>query len=147
MRKFLIVAASVLISLFAASGIGLAVSNFDALCSKYVDNVCTEGACSGSASTSPTCKQAAQQQADANNTNPVSGKGGVLQAATNLIAAIAGIAAVIMIVVSGFNLVTSGGDAEKVKKAKAKITSAIIGVVIIALSWTILSFVNEKLIQ
>lgn len=52
-----------------------------------------------------------------------------------------GLIAVIMILFGGFMWMTAAGNEEKVKKAKAILTSAVIGLVIVLLSWAILTFV------
>lgn len=54
--------------------------------------------------------------------------------------AIASITAFIYLVVSGIQYITAGGDAEKATKARTGIINAIIGIVVIALAWVIISF-------
>lgn len=148
MLKKLLLLAGVIGSLLAIPTVSFAASNYNALCPKVSNGVCTEGPCAtAEAAQSPTCKQAAQQVADANNTNPITGNGGVLQVAINIIAALAGIVAVIMVIVGGMNFITSNGNPENVKKARTRIISALIGAAVVALSWTILSFVNNKFIN
>jgi len=61
----------------------------------------------------------------------------------NLLSAIGGIAAVIMIIVAGLRYVTSGGKEEGVKSAKNGILYAVIGLVIIALAQLIVHFVLQ----
>ena len=51
-----------------------------------------------------------------------------------------GFIAVIFLIYAGVLMVTSSGDQAKVDKAKKIITYAIIGIVIIILSWTIVTF-------
>jgi len=55
---------------------------------------------------------------------------------------VAGVIAVIVIIVAGFMYVTSGGDAAKVVKAKNAILYAVIGLVIIILAFVITGFVT-----
>lgn len=62
----------------------------------------------------------------------------------NILSLIAGIIAVIMIVVSGFKYITSSGDSAKVSSAKTTIIYAIIGLVIVALAQIIVRFVLGK---
>ena len=57
------------------------------------------------------------------------------------ILAIAFIVAVIFLVVGGFRYIVSQGNEEGVEKAKATITNAIIGIVVIVLAWIILTVV------
>ncbi len=52
-----------------------------------------------------------------------------------------GIVAVIMVIVGGFRWMLSAGDDEKITKAKRTIGGAIIGLVIVLLSWAVVSFV------
>lgn len=78
-----------------------------------------------------------------NSSNPAND---IVQSATNIIAMAAGLAAVIIIIISGLTMVTSGGDQEKVKKARGTLMAAIIGLVIVAFAWVIVKFVIEKLV-
>ena len=50
---------------------------------------------------------------------------------------IAGLILLFLLIFGGFELMTSAGDPEKIKKAQAKITSAIVGFLIIFLSYWI----------
>ena len=59
----------------------------------------------------------------------------------NLVYFIAGIIAVIIIVIAGLSFVVSTGDAAKVKKARAAILDASIGLVVIMAAFTITYFV------
>jgi ABC-type Fe3+ transport system permease subunit len=109
------------------------------------------GACqSQNAAASPACHQNTQQ--NGSDTNPTLD---IIKTATNIIALIAAIGAVIMIVISGFMFVTAGGaspgqrsgDPNKVKGARTTLTNALIGLIIIALAWTIVTFVANHLIK
>jgi hypothetical protein len=51
-----------------------------------------------------------------------------------------GIAGVIYIIYAGFNIVTAGGDEDKVKKSKSTITHVIIGLLLIFLAASIVKF-------
>jgi len=57
---------------------------------------------------------------------------------------IVGVAAVIMIILSGLRYITSGGDASKVGAAKSSLIYALIGLVIVALAQVIVHFVFAK---
>ena len=89
-------------------------------------------ACANKAAANPAC-----QSSDA-SVNPVVH---VIDIAVNILALAAGIGAVIMIMIAGFHLATSSGNPEKITKARSRIASAAIGLVVIALSWTIIHFV------
>ncbi len=77
--------------------------------------------------------------------DPISGENGILVQAANIIAIMGGIAAIIIIIVSGIKFMTSGGDAERIKSARNTIINAIIGIIIIILSRAIILFVTAKL--
>ena len=59
----------------------------------------------------------------------------------NAIIGIAGLVAVIFIIIGGINYMTSAGDAAKVKKGKDTILYALIGLIICALSFAIVNWV------
>jgi TRAP-type C4-dicarboxylate transport system permease small subunit len=63
----------------------------------------------------------------------------------NLLSAVVGIVAVIMIIVGGFRYVTSGGNDTSVTAAKNTILYAIIGLVVVALAQIIVRFTLSKL--
>ena len=52
-----------------------------------------------------------------------------------------GILAVIMIILGGFQWLVSGGDEEKIARAKRTISATVVGLVIIILAWAIVNFV------
>lgn len=60
---------------------------------------------------------------------------------TEIIAVVAGIVAVIMIIVSGLRFILSSGESQQVAGARNNLLYAIIGLVVIALASTIISFV------
>lgn len=91
-------------------------------------------------SVSGTAKQ--QSSACSAGTNdPVTGPNGILRKITTIVAVIAGIAAVIILIVGGMEYITSGGDAQKAAGARSTIIGALVGLVIIAAAEGILTFV------
>ena len=64
----------------------------------------------------------------------------VITRVTFWLVAIASVIAFIYLVVSGIQYITAGGDAEKATKARSGILNAIIGIVVIALAWVVVSF-------
>lgn len=58
----------------------------------------------------------------------------------NIIFFIAGAAAVIYLIWNGIAYITSGGDTDKAKKAKAGVINAIIGIIVIVATYAIISF-------
>ena len=65
----------------------------------------------------------------------------VLRAIVNILSAIVGVAAVIMIMIGGFRYITSGGDANAVSGAKKTVIYALVGLVLVALAQVIVHFV------
>jgi uncharacterized membrane protein len=68
----------------------------------------------------------------------------VITIVINLMSALVGVVAVIMIIVAGFKYVTSGGDSSSVASAKNTLIYAIVGLVVVALSQIIVKFVLQK---
>lgn len=67
----------------------------------------------------------------------------VLQNIINASLVLAGIIAVFLIVFSGVQYVTSGGDKEKVDNARKRLTYAIIGLIFIFMSFLIINFIAQ----
>lgn len=63
----------------------------------------------------------------------------------NYFLGILGLIAVAFLIYSGVLMVTAGGDEGQIEKARKIITYAVIGIVIILLSWTIVTFVTSAL--
>ena len=57
-----------------------------------------------------------------------------------------GLIAVFYALWGGFNILTAGGDDDKVKKGKAILIQAGIGLVVIFLAWSVVSFVIKNLL-
>lgn len=70
----------------------------------------------------------------------------VLNTVVNLLSLFVGIIAVIMIIVSGFRYVTSGGDPGKVGGAKSALIYALVGLAIAALAQVLVKYVLGKVI-
>lgn len=58
-----------------------------------------------------------------------------------------GLIAVIMILYGGFIWLTAGGNEDKVSSAKRIISSAIVGLVVILISWAIVNFVVRSTVN
>lgn len=67
--------------------------------------------------------------------------------AANIIAVAAAIGAVVMIIIGGLGYITSGDNPEGLKAARQRIIYSLVGVVIIALAWTITRFITDNLIK
>lgn len=108
------------------------------------DPVCTNGNVQGGNNKeSPVCKDSKSAQGNDANDNVVLR---IIKAGANVIAFLAGAAAIIMIIVAGFSFVTSGGNSEKTANARRRIVGATIGLVIIALAWAITRFITGKVL-
>lgn len=85
---------------------------------------------------------AAQGGGGCNTTGPSIEK--IIRTVVNILSLVGGIAAVIMIIVSGLKYVTSSGDASNVSSAKNTMVYAIVGLIIIALAQVIVRFVYSN---
>lgn len=63
----------------------------------------------------------------------------------NVLFSLLGLIAVVIVVYSGFQWMTSGGDEKKIGAAKSRMINAVIGIAIILLAYSITSFVLSKL--
>jgi hypothetical protein len=98
----------------------------------FFGDVCEEGG----ADSSTVC--------EANGEDNLSGNDGIILRAANLIAVLAGIAAIIMIIIGGFMMMTAGGDSSRLSTAKKTITYALVGIVVISLARLIVGFVVTR---
>jgi hypothetical protein len=115
----------------------------DLFCAKRAeDGSCQEGTCH-QAPDSAVC-QASKTSRDDNQNNNVVLK--TINTASNIIALVAGLVAVIMIIIAGFTYATAGGNAEGTKNARNRIIYAAVGLVIIASAWSITRFVLDKVL-
>lgn len=77
--------------------------------------------------------------------NPIAGPNGILTRAIKILSYVAGIAAVIMIMIAGIRYIISGGESASVAGAKDAIIYAVIGLAVVVLSQSIVIFVLNKL--
>lgn len=85
---------------------------------------------------SAVCKDSRGAAAD-----PVSGPDGIILKIANVVAVVAGIAAVIIIVLAGLRMVTSSGSSEDIAGARRTLIYAIVGIIVIVLARTIIGLV------
>lgn len=71
----------------------------------------------------------------------------IVHSIVNILSAIVGVAAVIMIIFGGLRYITSGGNDTSVTSAKNTILYAIIGLIIVALAQIIVRFTLSKITQ
>lgn len=62
----------------------------------------------------------------------------------NVLSALVGIAAVIMLIVGGFKYITAAGDSSKTSSAKSTVIYSLVGLAIVALAQTFVRFVLDK---
>jgi hypothetical protein len=105
-----------------------------ALAYNPLDNACHSGVGAGDSSA-----------CSANGKDPISGPHGALRKVSLIIATIAGVAAVIIIIIGGLQYITSGGDPQKAAGARNAIIGAAVGLVIIVAAESIIVFVVSKL--
>lgn len=65
----------------------------------------------------------------------------VIKAVLNILSVVAGVAAVVMVIIAGLRYITSSGDAQAVGGAKKTLIYAIVGLVVVALAQVIVHFV------
>src|SRR5690348_11114979 len=92
-----------------------------------------------------TAKDSAVCQGKGNTADPVAGPNGVLIKVTNVVAFVAGVAAILFIVFSGIKYITAQGDASQISNAKTSIIYAAVGLVIIVLARQLITFVLGKI--
>lgn len=97
--------------------------------------------CEGQAAISTVCQdnQAAASQ------NPIFGPSGILTRVINILSILVGIAAVVVIMISGLRMTVSQGDPNTVATARRSLLYAVFGIVIAALAQTIVIFVLRKI--
>lgn len=125
------------LSLFVMFSLGMAVP---ALAQSTQDQI-NNGLCSGSN------LQFTENPGQCNvaGTDATSKINDIVHTIVNLLSAVVGIVAVIMIIVGGFRYITSGGNDTSVTAAKNTILYAIIGLVVVALAQIIVRFTLSKL--
>jgi hypothetical protein len=69
---------------------------------------------------------------------------GLITDIINIFSAVVGVISVIMIIVGGFQYITSGGDSGKVGTAKTTIIYAIVGLIVVAFAQFLVQFVLNK---
>ncbi|MBX4197633.1 pilin [Candidatus Saccharibacteria bacterium] len=126
--KKLLVIATIFIGLLSPSGL------------VYADDSQLFGACKTNSST----QSSSICQDQGTNSNPANH---YIKVATSIVATLTGIAAVIFIILGGLTMITSSGNAEAVANARKRIIYAVIGLVIVALAWAVITFLTNRLIK
>lgn len=111
--------------------------------------------CQGNAANSTVCQESSNQanKGTSASANPVVQK---IHTGANILGTIAGVAAVIIAVYSGFMYATAGGaiggqrsgdNPTRARQARSSLIGSLIGIVLVALAWTIVTFVTDRLLK
>ncbi len=76
--------------------------------------------------------------------DPITGTDGVILKIADVLAIIAGIIAVIVIIIAGMTMMTSSGDATKIKNSRNAIIYSIVGVIVVVLARSIVIFIINQ---
>lgn len=82
---------------------------------------------------------------DLNGANPVTGSGGIISSLANTLTVVVSVVAVIMIVIAGLKLITSGANPQDVATAREQIIYACVALIIAALAQVIVRFIITKI--
>lgn len=77
--------------------------------------------------------------------NPLYGPDGIITKITQVLTVFIGAVAVIVLIIAGISMMTSGGEPSKIATARRMILYACIGIVVAVLGQAIISFVLSKL--
>jgi len=107
-------------------------------------NYCKNVGKSSISSSDPAGSAACNSKNTDPNNNPLTGDDGLLVKITNIVAYAAGVAAVIIIIVSGLKFITANGDAGNIANARGTLINAVIGIIVIVLARALIIFVIKK---
>lgn len=96
-------------------------------------------ACDAAGADATLCADNDQGQSVGNNS--LFGGNGILTKVARFIAIIAGIAGIVLIMIGGFKYITASGDPTNINSAKNTILYALVGMVIAAITQSIVSYV------
>jgi len=104
-------------------------------------SVVDPNACAGEAANSAVCQD---KNPNAGSDNPLFGPTGILTRVINILAVIVGVAAVVVIMISGLRMTVSQGDPNTVATARRSLLYAVAGLVIAVLAQTIVILVLKR---
>ena len=123
---------SALLGLLLAPAASAAAAPFD-----FFQDVCSK------APNSTACADSKVSQAG--NDNSLTGPNGALATATNIITFIVGVAALIVIIVSGLQFILATGDPSRIANARNALIYALVGIGVAIFAQVIVRFVVNKL--
>lgn len=77
--------------------------------------------------------------------NPIFGPGGILTTVVNILSLIAGVIAVIVILIGGIKMITSSGDSNSVASARRTVLYAVISLIVVGSAQAAVRFILYKL--
>ncbi|HEY1064367.1 MAG TPA: hypothetical protein VGE30_03700 [Candidatus Saccharimonadales bacterium] len=95
--------------------------------------------CNGRSGNSAVCKEGNATE------DPISGPDGLIINIANFIAIIAGMVAIVIIILAGLRFVQAGGKSEDIAAARRMLIYAVVGIVMIVLARTVVAFVLSTL--
>lgn len=127
-------------SLIAVTIVGAGIGGSPA----YADNPLGDACSEKKIKDLPDAKKPSACQVDGSK-NPISGgTDSLLFKISIMVSAVAGSIAVIMMIVAGISMMTSGGDSQKFGNARNTVIFAVVGLIIIAIAQSLISFVIIK---
>ncbi len=78
-------------------------------------------------------------------TNPIIGEGGVLRVGIALLSFLAGLSAIVIIIVSGIKIIFSNGDGNTMATARKQLIYAVVGLAVVLISSTIVTLVLNRI--
>lgn len=134
-RIYILIFSSLVLFFVACSSIAVTVSAAD-----IVGDVCSQD--TGSGDVPSVCKD---NLSGTEASNPLTGPNGIITKGLQIFVVILGITAVVVFMINGLKLITSGGDANAVKTARNGVLYAIIGLVIAMSGQLIVSLILSKI--
>ncbi len=132
MNRFLTLPLLSVLALFSLVIVAPTIAN-----AQVFNDVCSK------APNSTVCKEVKAQESG--NKNPLFGPDGVITFIINLMSAIVGIASVIMIILGGLKMVTSGSNPQDVGNAREMVIYAVVGAVLAVTAQLIVRLFLEKI--
>jgi hypothetical protein len=110
-----------------------------------IDSVCNDedGKRKEALKDSPVCNESDAGQIATEQ--PLVGNSGVLTTTTNILSMVAGIIAVIIIVIAGIQMTLSGGDGQKVSNSRNTIIYAAVGITVIVVARGLVLFIINRI--
>jgi hypothetical protein len=99
----------------------------------------TQQICSNQGTQSTVCQQQGK------NSNPLTGKGGVLKTVLDILSVVIGVISVFMVVIGALSYIMSSGDSQRTNTAKNTILYALIGLAVVAAAQSIVLLVSGKI--